>query len=125
MGISSNINTNKEIILPLEIEQFSFLVVNRISCGEEHTIAIVKDNTSDLVNIWCWGSNEFGQLGLGVHINTSKPKPNHYLLEFINHKPIDISAGNNHSIILLQRKDYNELNSDESLSELIFKYSKI
>ena len=125
LGISSNINTNKEIILPIEIEQFSFLVVNRISCGEEHTIAIIKDNTSDLVNIWCWGSNEFGQLGLGCHVTTSKPKPNHYLLEFINHKPIDISTGNNHTIILLQRKDFDEKNNDENLIKLIFDNVKI
>ena len=125
LGISINTNINNEIFIPTEIEQFSFLVVNRISCGEEHSIAIIKDNTSDLVNIWCWGSNEFGQLGLGVHINTSKPRPNHYLLEFINHKPIDISTGSFHSIILLQRKDFNQNNNDETLIKLIFDNSKI
>ena len=120
LGISNNINIKNEVIIPTEIEQFSFLIVNRISCGEEHSIAIIKDNTSDLVNIWCWGSNEFGQLGLGCHVLLSKPRPNHYLLEFINHKPIDISTGNNHSIILLQRKDFDEKNNDENLIKLIF-----
>ena len=125
LGISNNSNINNEIIVPTEIEQFSFLVVNRISCGEEHSIAIIKDNTSDLTNIWCWGSNEFGQLGLGCHVNVSKPKPNHYLLEFINHKPIDIAAGEFHTIILLQRKDYDEKNNDETLIKLIVDNSKI
>ena len=129
LGITINTNTNtninNDIFIPTEIEQFSFLVVNRISCGEEHSIAIIKDNTSDLVNVWCWGSNEYGQLGLGCNVNTSKPKPNHYLLEFINHKPIDISTGSFHSIILLQRKDFNQSNNDETLIKLIFDNSKI
>jgi alpha-tubulin suppressor-like RCC1 family protein len=114
-----------DYIIPTEIEQFSLLKVIKIVCGEEHCLAIIKDTISDILNIWCWGSNVYGQLGLGSHINLSKPKPNHYLLEFINHKPIDISVGNNHSIILLQRKDYNELNNDETLTNLIFNYSKI
>ena len=125
LGISMNTNINNEIYIPTEIEQFSFLVVNRISCGDEHSMAIIKDNTSDLVNIWCWGSNEYGQLGLGCHVMNSKPKPNHYLLEFINHKPIDISTGSFHTIILLQRKDFNPNNNDETLIKLIFDNSKI
>ena len=129
LGISNNSkNTNKscnDVILPTEIEQFSFLIVNRLSCGEKHSIAAVKDNSSNLLNIWCWGSNEFGQLGLGSNIISSKPKPNHYLLEFINHKPVDISTGSNHSMILLQRKDFNEKNSDEMLKKLIYNNSKL
>ena len=114
-----------DYIIPTEIEQFTLLKVMKIVCGEEHCLAIIKDTISNLINIWCWGSNNFGQIGLGSHVNFSKPKPNHYLLEFINHEPIDISVGNNHSIILLQRKDYDELNKDETLTELIFNYSKI
>ena len=132
LGIQENSNINKiptkmcnDYIIPTEVEQFSFLKVIKISCGEEHSLAIIKDTTSDIINIWCWGSNKLGQLGLGSHIIQSKPKPIHYLLEFINHIPIDISTGKNHSIILLQRKDYNEFNNDETLTELIFKYCKI
>ena len=126
LGITNNTNNiNNQYFIPTEIEQFSFLTVNRISCGEEHSIAIIKDNTSNLVNIWCWGSNEFGQLGLGCHVNVSKPKPNHYLLEFINHKPIDISTGSHHTLILLQRNDYDEKNSDETLIKIIFDNAKI
>ena len=125
LGISNNLNTKNEVFIPIEIEQFSFLVVNKISCGEKHSIAIVKDNTSDLINIWGWGSNEFGQLGLGCQVSLSKPRPNHYLLEFINHNPIDISTGHNHTIILLQRKDFDEKNNDENLIKLIFDNAKI
>ena len=125
LGISNNLNTKNEFIIPIEIEQFSFLVVNKISCGEQHSIAIIKDNTSDLINIWVWGSNEYGQLGLGCQVSSSKPRPNHYLLEFINHNPIDISTGNNHTIILLQRKDYDEKNNDDNLIKLIFDNAKI
>ena len=132
LGIQENNIPQKSItkrcndyIIPTEIEQFFNLKANKIVCGEEHCLAIIKDTISDLENIWCWGSNQFGQIGLGTYVKTSKPKPNHFLLEFINHKIIDISAGKNHSIILLQRKDYNELNNDETLTKLIFKYTKI
>ena len=133
MGIQDNTNISRQLstkmcndyIIPTEIEQFSLLKVIKIACGEEHCLAIIRDTISDLINIWCWGSNNYGQLGLGSYINISKPRPNHYLLEFINHKPIDISTGQNHSILLLQRKDYNELNNDQTLTDLIFKYSKI
>ena len=132
LGIQDNNNPQhistrmcNDYIIPTEIEQFALLKVNKIVCGEDHCLAIIKDTISDLVNIWCWGSNSYGQIGLGSHINIGKPKPNHYLLEFINHKPIDISVGKNHSLLLLQRKDFNELNNDETLSKIIFKYSKI
>ena len=134
LGIQDNNNNNTnnaltkmcdDYIIPTEIEQFTLLKVIKIVCGEEHCLAIIKDTISDLLNIWCWGSNNYGQIGLGSHVNLSRPKPNHYLLEFINHEPIDISVGNNHSLILLQRKDYDELNKDETLTKLIFKYSKI
>ena len=132
LGIQDNNNKQKlvtkmcsDYIIPTEIEQFSLLKVIKISCGEEHSLAIIQDTISNLINIWCWGANNYGQLGLGSYINVSKPRPNHYLLEFINHNPIDISTGRNHSIVLLQRKDYNELNNNDTLTELIFKYSKI
>ena len=132
LGIQENKTFQKSLnkicndyITPTEIEQFFKLKAVKIACGEEHCLAIIKDTISNLENIWCWGANQFGQIGLGSYVKKSKPKPNHFLLEFINHKILDISAGKNHSMILLQRKDYNELNNDETLTNLIFKYSLI
>ena len=96
-----------DYIIPTEIEQFPLLIVVKISCGEEHCLAVIKDTTRDVINSWAWDLNKYGQLGLGSHVNNSNLKPIHYLLEFINHWMVDILTGRNHSIILLQRKDYN------------------
>ena len=122
---NKNTKMCNDYIIPTEVEQFSLLKVIKLVCGEAHCIAIIKDTISNIINVWCWGNNNFGQLGLGSHIEQSKPKPNHYILEFVNHKAKDISVGRNHSIVLLKRKEYNEDNNDDVLSELIFKYSKI
>jgi alpha-tubulin suppressor-like RCC1 family protein len=53
--------------IPTPVEQnglrFSF-----ISCGFNHTCAL--DDNGDA---WCWGSNEFGQLGTGDNISSDVP----------------------------------------------------
>jgi len=40
-----------------------------VTTGKHHTCALKEDST-----LWCWGSNESGQLGLGVHNGTSVPE---------------------------------------------------
>ncbi|MBU1245266.1 hypothetical protein KKD52_01135 [Myxococcota bacterium] len=39
-----------------------------ISAGGEHTCAIGPDAT-----VWCWGANDYGQLGNGTNLDTSVP----------------------------------------------------
>lgn len=41
-----------------------------VSAGEEHTCAIKADHTA-----WCWGSNEFGELGIGTRSDEPTPTP--------------------------------------------------
>lgn len=40
-----------------------------VACGRAHTV-VVTDNG----NVWCWGDNKAGQLGIGNLNSTSTPK---------------------------------------------------
>jgi len=126
------INSNKEYYFtPILNEQFYNLEIIKISCGEKFCLAMIKDNITKIVNIWTWGQNKEGQLGLNSNIDISSPKLVPSLLEYVNHFPIDISCGNNHCLILLEKKgediNYNinnDINKDNILNQLIYKYNK-
>jgi len=47
---------------------FECLMPVAISAGETHTCVLLSDNT-----VWCWGNNDWGQLGTGT--TTSSPIP--------------------------------------------------
>ena len=82
---------------------------------------MVQDSITKDINIWSWGNNKKGQLGLGTDIKNSKPKPIPGLLEFINHCPKDITCGQNHCLVLLVRKDHININVEYNkiISDLI------
>ena len=126
LGIYENENNNKchHFIVPTEIKQFNNIKIKQIACGSNSCIAIVEDKITKLINIWSWGNNEFGQLGFGFNVNYSTPKPIPYLMEFCNHIPKAISAGANHFLILLVRKDVYDISEEKVLNELIDKYIK-
>ncbi|XP_060528037.1 uncharacterized protein LOC132703033 [Cylas formicarius] len=63
-----------------------------ISCGRKHTICAAD------CGVYAWGSNVYGQLGLGNHVYES-PYPQ-ILTALSSVKVIDISAGQYHSIAL-------------------------
>ena len=42
----------------------------QVSAGTDHTCAVAADHS-----LWCWGSNDFGQLGVSTHFETSTPTP--------------------------------------------------
>lgn len=44
--------------------------VQQIELGFSHSICIVKE---DVNRVYCWGNNEFGQLGLGDFVNRAVP----------------------------------------------------
>jgi alpha-tubulin suppressor-like RCC1 family protein len=72
---------------PTLIKQFIDQQVIDIACGNHHSLCLVQervlDNSSSLTNlngksqglVYSWGSNSFGQLGIGVeHPMTSEPQ---------------------------------------------------
>lgn len=58
--------TNEDKYTPVIVD--SNKVWNKISAGEEHTIAIRNDGT-----LWSWGNNIAGQLGNNTDVNESRP----------------------------------------------------
>ncbi|XP_011688741.1 PREDICTED: probable E3 ubiquitin-protein ligase HERC4 isoform X3 [Wasmannia auropunctata] len=56
--------------IPRMIKVLGTNVIVQIACGVEHSIALTNDG-----ELYAWGSNREGQLGLGSHTNTEiKPK---------------------------------------------------
>ena len=92
---------------------------------------MIRDSITKIINIWTWGENKEGQLGLNNKVNISLPKLVPSLLEFVNHFPVDIACGSNHCLILLEKKgdDINnninsDIDNDKIFSQLIYKYNK-
>ena len=79
--------------------------VEKISCGEVHCLAIVKDINSNFQSIWSWGNNKFGQIGHGMMVKISLPKEVEYLSEYKMNNFSDISCGGFHSLVLLKNKN--------------------
>ena len=118
---SKKINCN-DYIIPTQIESFCDLKVTKVSCGQNHCLAIVKDSVSNTITAWCWGDNNFGQLGLGLNIKRRTPTLINTLLEY-NSVPFDVSCGKNFSIICLKRKG-KILNDSSNLNLLLNQLNK-
>jgi uncharacterized repeat protein (TIGR02543 family) len=64
--------------------------LSAISAGEGHQLALKSDNT-----VMSWGSNEFGELGVGTQLDSQSPSEVSGLQDIIA-----VSAGGNHSLAL-------------------------
>jgi alpha-tubulin suppressor-like RCC1 family protein len=102
-----------DYIIPTRLEYFLDMKVEKISCGEAHCVAIVKDCHSNDKLIWSWGNNRSGQLGLGDKIKVSLPKPITFLFEYKKNKFESVSCGGFHSLCLIKHKeDINWIEND-------------
>ena len=106
-----------DFVFPTKVDCFLNMKVLKISCGEGHCLAIIKDLISNIQTIWSWGNNKFGQLGQGQNIKKSTPNPINYLSEYNSKKFGEIACGGFHSLCLIKYKenlnwiedDYNEI----------------
>jgi hypothetical protein len=75
-------------------EEYCFKNIVAFSRGNNHSIARTRDGY-----VYCWGSNVFGQLGIGKeeYFGVLKPKLNQFLSDF---QIIDICCGCDHSLAL-------------------------
>ena len=122
--VNSKIREKNNISKPTKVDQFYNLEILKVACGEDFCIAMVRDSNSKIVNIWGWGSNKEGQLGLGNNDENSRPKPVPSLLEYVNHVPKDISCGKNHCLVLLEKKGTINVNIKNIIDDMILKYNK-
>ena len=95
----------KDFVIPTKLDYFLDLKVEKISCGEAHCVAIIKEKYSNERIIWSWGNNRYGQLGLGDKINFSLPKPVSFLFEYKGNKFENISCGGFHSLIIINHNE--------------------
>ena len=94
----------RDIVFPTIVECFSFMKVEKISCGEAHCIAIIKDSSNNRI-IWSWGNNRYGQLGLGDKIKFSSPTIVTFFFEYKENKFESISCGGFHSLCLIENNE--------------------
>ena len=101
----------KDFVIPTKLIYFINLKVEKISCGEAHCVAIIKTNQTYDKNVWSWGNNRYGQLGLGKETNEIVGNPTKIkfdIYESDGHKYIteqkplfyDIATGNYLSLAL-------------------------
>jgi len=107
-GVGSNtdgrfgLNWNNGTASPQKID-FSFSkVVKQISCGTNHSMLLTSEN-----QVYCTGSNEFGQLGLVDENGNKSANVNTFriITEIAKKKVIQICSGMYVSFILVKEKD--------------------
>ena len=111
-----------DYIYPTLLKCFDSKKVEKISCGEGHCLAIVKDLNNNSETIWSWGNNKFGQLGHGSVVKISLPKEVVYLTEYNMNNFSEVSCGGFHSLCLLKSKnnlDWIEKDYTENILEII------
>ncbi len=111
LGFKSEYMNNKnkchDLIYPTMIDSFSTFEVMKISCGEGHCLAIIKDSSfTGIKSVWSWGNNKFCQIGQRSCVKIGLPSPINLLLDYNNDKSEfeDISCGGYHSLCLIKHK---------------------
>lgn len=91
LGISSQDDAHPS---PAELIKFKLLFISLITCGSYHSLALTSSG-----NIFSWGCNRYGQLGIGTFTNTSTPS---LIISFENKAAIFIAGGGKHSAVITQ-----------------------
>ena len=79
--------------------------ISKIKCGYSHSFAI--DNNNEL---YVWGKNTNGQLGINSVTNAFEPK---LLDKILNQKWIDVAGGQNHSLFLTENNEIYSCGNNE------------
>lgn len=82
------------VTVPSRIICFENIKVNTVSCGENHSLALIGEEKS----LWSWGTFRYGQLGQGEMTQKMNPRPIQSLHTTNVHK---LAAGSRHSMALL------------------------
>lgn len=62
---------SSDVTVPSRVICFEGLKVNAVSCGENHSLALIGEERS----VWAWGMYRNGQLGLGEVNQKMNPRP--------------------------------------------------
>ena len=111
-----------DFVIPTRIESLLSMKVEKIACGEGHCLAVVREMNSGVCNLWSWGNNKYGQLGIGKKIKKSLPKPISWMMECNRYWKIeDVACGGFHSLCLLKRVDSDEENKEKNNMKVVKK----
>ena len=94
-----------DFVYPIKVDYFLNMKVEKISCGEGHCLAVIKDILSNTETIWSWGNNKFGQLGQGTFIKKCLPRPINGLFEYNSYKFDEVACGGFHSLCLIKHNE--------------------
>ena len=106
-----------DFTVPTMIETIPF-TVETIACGEGHCLAVLKGNGG--LNLWSWGNNQWGQLGIGLEsgIKKSLPKPVAWMLNENEWVVEKVSCGGFHSLCVVKRKEEKDY-EEEDIKEIV------
>jgi E3 ubiquitin-protein ligase HERC2 len=94
-----------DFVIPIKVDCFLNMKVLKVSCGEGHCLAVIKDLISNIITIWSWGNNKFGQLGQGSLVKKSTPNPINFLSDYNSKNFDEISCGGFHSLCLIKYRE--------------------
>ena len=102
-----------DFTVPTMIETIPF-TVESIACGEGHCLAVLKGNGG--LNLWSWGNNQWGQLGIGLEsgIKKSLPKPVAWMLNNNEWVVEKVSCGGFHSLCVVKRKEEKDWEEEDT-----------
>ncbi|KYN03844.1 RCC1 and BTB domain-containing protein 1 [Cyphomyrmex costatus] len=63
-----DVGDERDRLMPCQLNSLKGIVIVKVACGYAHTLALTDEG-----NLYTWGLNEDGQLGIGNTTNSSKP----------------------------------------------------
>jgi len=99
-GFNKEMRTISNSVIPKPIELFKGKEIIKLSCGETHNIAIVREKLTQKEEIWSWGNSIHGQCGQGDFGNCDLPTK---LMKVWNEETVSVSCGTTHSLFLTKK----------------------
>lgn len=90
---------------PERVQELMGLRVYRVACGNEHILALVEGRDDTENDCYAWGSNSYGQLGLGDAKDRAYPQVVKGLAASAVGSIVDLACGAFHSAVLAVRGD--------------------
>lgn len=90
---------------PERVQELMGLRVYRVACGNEHILALVEGRDDTENDCYAWGSNSYGQLGLGDTKDRAYPQVVKGLAASAIGSIVDLACGAFHSAVLAVRGD--------------------
>jgi alpha-tubulin suppressor-like RCC1 family protein len=79
LGNNTNVGTGASNPAPTLVDNTNLGVVRQLTLGSEHICALRDDG-----RVFCWGENDFGQLGNNTNVGTEEPNPAPTLVDNTN-----------------------------------------